>query len=58
VAAASPVMGKVNLDESEDWIKDFVAAICEYLDKHPEDKHSVLTNIISMTRTLLLFQKL
>jgi hypothetical protein len=48
IAAASPLMGKVDLDSSENWIEDFVNAIANHMEKYPSERDIVLVEVIGM----------
>ncbi|CAL8110424.1 unnamed protein product [Orchesella dallaii] len=50
IAAASPLIGKVDLENSKNWIEDFVAAISHWLDNNPKERDGVLQEVISMTQ--------
>jgi len=41
-------MGKVDLDNSANWIEDFVAAIAENMEKCPSERDTVLVEVIGM----------
>lgn len=53
IAAASPLIGKVDLENSENWIEDFVNAISEWLDNNPRERHVVLQEVIAMTQDFI-----
>lgn len=50
IAAASPLIGKVDLENSKNWIEDFVSAISEWLDNNPKERDTVLQEVIAMTQ--------
>ncbi|ODM92790.1 putative oxidoreductase dhs-27 [Orchesella cincta] len=54
IAAASPLIGKVDLENSKNWIEDFVSAISQWLDNNPRERDGVLQEIIAMTQDFLL----
>lgn len=50
IAAASPLIGKVNLENSKNWIEDFVSAISNWLESNPRKRDGVLQEVIAMTQ--------
>ncbi len=53
IAAASPLIGKVDLENSKNWIEDFVNAISEWLDNNPTERDGVLQEVIAMTQDFI-----
>jgi hypothetical protein len=58
IAAASPLMGKVELDNSQNWIEDFVNAIADHMENYPKERDCVLAEVISMVHDFSTFGSL